>query len=84
MKNFTAKFGVKFAVLLLSMLGLVAGAFGQIMPSADAYTNSAAPTTNYGANVLLDVDGAAQAAYIQFNLASIPASSPSWRGTAHW
>ncbi len=52
-------------------------AYGQITPSADAYTNSAAPATNYGANVLLDVDGATQAAYIQFNLASIPATYTS-------
>ena len=68
---------MKFAVLLLSTLGLLAGAFGQITPSADAYTNSAAPGTNYGANVLLDVNGATQAAYIQFNLAPIPATYTS-------
>src|SRR5208282_5475583 len=67
MKNLKAQ----FAVLLLSTVCLLTGAFGQITPSADAYTNSAAPATNYGANVLLDVNGATQAAYIQFNLASI-------------
>jgi hypothetical protein len=61
---FTLAFGVSLA-------------YGQITPSADAYTNSASPTTNYGANVLLDVDGATQAAYIQFNLASIPSTYTS-------
>jgi hypothetical protein len=49
-------------------------AYGQITPSADAYTNSAAPSTNYGAGVLLNVNGATQAAYIQFNLSAIPSS----------
>jgi TGF-beta propeptide len=47
----------------------------QITPSQDAYTNSAAPTTNYGAKTLLDVDGATQITYIQFNLSSIPADA---------
>ena len=67
----------KFAILVLSALSLLAGAYGQITPSADAYTNSASPATNYGANTLLDVDGATQASYIQFNLASIPSSYTS-------
>jgi hypothetical protein len=42
MKNLTTK----FAVLLLSQLSLSTGAFGQITPSADSYTNTADPTTN--------------------------------------
>lgn len=50
-------------------------AFGQITPLADSYTNTAASTTNYGANVLLDVDGATQISYIQFNLSSIPSTA---------
>src|SRR5580693_3782163 len=58
-------------VLFLSLFsGLTVHA--QITPSADAYTNTADPTTNYGAKTLLDVDGATQITYIQFNLASIP------------
>src|SRR5208283_4666039 len=61
------------AVLLLSTLCLLTSAHAQITPSADAYTNTADPTTNYGSNVLLDVDGATEIAYIQFNLSSIPA-----------
>ncbi len=67
----------KFAVLLLSTLSLLTGAFGQITPSADSYTNTVDPTTNYGAKTLLDVDAATQATYIQFNLASIPSTYTS-------
>jgi len=47
----------------------------QITPSADAYTNTASPSTNYGSATTLGVDGATQIAYIQFNLASIPAGA---------
>jgi len=47
----------------------------QVTPSQDAYTNTANPSTNFGAKVLLDVDGATQTAYIQFNLASIPSGA---------
>jgi hypothetical protein len=61
-------------VLLLCMLSWV-GAFGQITPSQDAFTNTEAASTNYGANVLLDVNGAKEIVYIQFNLASIPGSA---------
>ena len=68
---------VSSAVLIFTFVFGVSLAYGQITPSADAYTNSAAPTTNYGANVLLDVNGATQATYIQFNLASIPATYTS-------
>jgi trimeric autotransporter adhesin len=63
------------AVVLL--LSLVCGTTvrAQITPSADAYTNTTTPTTNYGSKPLLDVDGATQISYIQFNLTSIPAGS---------
>ncbi|MGA9354389.1 MAG: DNRLRE domain-containing protein [Terriglobales bacterium] len=47
----------------------------QVTPSQDSFTNSADATTNYGANVLLDVDGAKEITYIQFNLASIPSGA---------
>jgi hypothetical protein len=58
-------------VILLSYIS----AHGQITPSQDAYTNSTDPTTNYGAKTLLDVDGATQITYIQFNLASTPSGA---------
>ncbi|MGB0047892.1 MAG: DNRLRE domain-containing protein, partial [Terriglobales bacterium] len=50
-------------------------AHAQVTPSQDSFTNSADATTNYGANVLLDVNGAKELAYIQFDLASIPSSA---------
>jgi TGF-beta propeptide len=62
----------QLAVLLLSALPLLTSAHAQITPLGDAFTNTADPTTNYGANVLLDVDGASEISYIQFNLSSIP------------
>jgi hypothetical protein len=61
-------------VLTLSLLART-GAHAQITPSADSYTNTVDPTTNYGAKTLLDVDGASQITYIQFNLASIPSTA---------
>jgi len=64
------------AGLVLFILLLSAVIHAQITPLGDSYTNSAAPTTNYGAKTLLDVDGATQITYIQFNLApSGPASA---------
>jgi hypothetical protein len=66
----------KFALLLLSTLGFFAGAHAQLTPSADAYTNTATPTKNFGAATLLDVESS-QTAYIQFNLSSIPAGYTS-------
>jgi Kelch motif len=47
----------------------------QITPSADSYTNSATPTTNYGSKPLLDVDAASQITYLQFDLSSIPSGA---------
>jgi hypothetical protein len=61
-------------VFTLSLLAWT-GAYAQITPSADSYTNTVDPTTNYGAKTLLDVDGASQITYIQFNLASIPSTT---------
>jgi TGF-beta propeptide len=73
MKRLTAK------TRLVSLLGLLvflwSAAYAQITPSADSYTNTVDPTTNYGAKTLLDVDGASQITYIQFNLASIPTTA---------
>jgi hypothetical protein len=61
-------------VLSLSLFTWTA-AHAQITPLGDSYINTADPTTNYGAATLLDVDGAKQTTYIQFNLASIPATA---------
>jgi trimeric autotransporter adhesin len=59
--------------LLISLVCLLSGAYAQLTPSADAYTSTAAPTTNYGAKTLLDVESASQTTYIRFDLSSIPA-----------
>jgi hypothetical protein len=60
--------------LCFVFFGLI-GTHAQIPPSQDAFTNSGDPTTNYGANVLLEVDGASEISYIEFNLASIPSGA---------
>lgn len=57
---------------LLSLILLTCTAYGQLTPTGDAYTNTADPTTNYGAQKLLDVESASQTTYIQLNLSSIP------------
>jgi len=36
----------RLAVLLLFTLCLLTGAYGQLTPSGDSYTNAALPTTN--------------------------------------
>jgi hypothetical protein len=62
-----------FLIAALSLIAVSASA--QITPLGDSYTNTAAPTTKYGANVLLDVDGASEITYIQFPLSSIPSGA---------
>ena len=64
-------------LLVFTFVFGVSLAYGQITPSADSYTNTADSTTNYGTKTVLDVDGATQTAYIQFNLASIPSTYTS-------
>jgi len=63
------------AALALLVLFLPGVSQGQITPSADSYTNTADPNTNYGAKTLLDVDAATQITYIQFPLSSIPSAA---------
>jgi len=75
MKHLIAQ--LRLVSLLSFVLLALTTAFGQITPSGDAYTNTVDPTTNYGAKILLDVDAATQTTYIQFNLASIPATYTS-------
>src|SRR5580658_6014453 len=79
MKNSKAqpRFVALLSLILLAWMTITmtTTAYAQITPLGDAYTNTADPTTNYGAKTLLDVDGATQITYIQFNLASIPATA---------
>jgi TGF-beta propeptide len=66
---------LRLASLLSLILLAWASAHAQLTPSQDSYTSSTDPTTNYGSNVLLYVDGAKETTYIQFNLASIPSGA---------
>ena len=74
MKNLRTQLHVA-SLLSLILLGWTA-AYGQLTPSGDAYTNSAAPTTNYGAATTLNVEST-QTSYITFDLSSIPAGYTS-------
>jgi hypothetical protein len=76
-ENIMKNLKTQLAVLLLSLLCSLTVAYGQLTPSQDAYTNTADPTTNYGAKTLLDVESASQTTYIQFNLSSIPSGYTS-------
>ncbi len=83
MKNLKAQRRFVSLLSLILLAGLMmtitttmtTSAYAQITPLGDSYTNTADPTTNYGAKTLLDVDGATQITYIQFNLASVPATA---------
>jgi hypothetical protein len=66
---------LRLASLLSLILLTWTAAHAQVTPSQDSFTNNADATTNYGANVLLDVNGAKEIAYIQFDLASIPSGA---------
>jgi hypothetical protein len=67
---FARKCNLGAALMLVLLMATVAHA--QLTPIGDAYTNTADPTTNYGAKTVLDVESASQTSYIQFNLSSIP------------
>src|SRR5271167_1126898 len=67
---FARKCNLGAALMLALLVATVAHA--QLTPSGDSYTNTADPTTNYGAKTVLDVESASQTTYIQFNLSSIP------------
>jgi hypothetical protein len=70
MKNLTTQLRLTSLLSLIVLAGTAA--YCQITPLGDTYTNSAAATTNYGAQKTLDVDAAKEITYIQFNLASVP------------
>jgi len=74
MKNSTLH--LCMASLLSLILLACTAAYGQLTPSGDSYTNTAASTTNYGAKTLLDVESS-QTTFIQFDLSSIPSGYTS-------
>jgi hypothetical protein len=63
---------VSSTALIFAFVFGVSIAHAQITPSADAYSNTASPTTNFGTAATLDVKSASQTAYIQFDLSAIP------------
>jgi hypothetical protein len=73
MKNLSSR----LLVLMLCLICLLSAGYAQLTPSADSYTNTVDPTTNFGAKTLLDVESASQAAYIRFDLSAIPADYSS-------
>ena len=75
MQQFVGKLQLPLALVLFLSLFSWTAAYAQITPLGDSYTDTADPTTNNGAKTLLDVDGATQIGYVQFNLASIPAGA---------
>ena len=60
------------AAVLMFLLFIATVAYAQFTPSDDAYINSAAPTTNYGAAKPLDLSSAADTAFIRFDLTAVP------------
>jgi hypothetical protein len=74
MKNLTTQ--LRLASLLALILLACTATYGQLTPVGDSYTNTATPTTNYGAKTLLDVEST-QTTFIQFNLESIPSGYTS-------
>ena len=74
MKNLTLQ--LRLASLLSLILLACMAAYGQLTPVGDSYTNTAATTTNYGAQKLLDVEST-QTTFIQFDLSAIPAGYTS-------
>ncbi len=65
------KLQTQLAVLLVSTLALLTGAYAQITPSADTYISTATPSTNFGAKTLLYVESS-QTTFIRFDLDAIP------------
>jgi hypothetical protein len=55
------------------MLAALSAAYGQYTPTDDAYTNTAAPTTNFGAATTLAVVNPSQTSFVIFDLSSVPA-----------
>jgi uncharacterized repeat protein (TIGR03803 family) len=71
MKNLKTQ--LRLALGLSLILVACTGAYSQLTPSADAFTNTATPTSNFGAAATLNVESSSQTAYIQFDLSAIPA-----------
>jgi hypothetical protein len=67
---------LRLVVAVLACFLPVVPAVAQFTPSADSYTLSTKPNTNYGSAVLMFVAGSTESTYIQFDLSAIPAGPP--------
>lgn len=67
-----ANLAAKLCAAVLLTLGTLPVS-AQLTPSDDAYTNTASPSSNFGAKPLLDVQSASQNTYILFDLSPLPA-----------
>ncbi len=59
-------------LFVLALTCVLNRAYGQITPRADAYTNTASPTSNFGSAGTLNVVSASETAYVQFDLSAVP------------
>jgi hypothetical protein len=66
----TTKCSLGAAFVFILLAATLADA--QLTPSDDAYVNSAAPTTNYGAATTLNLQSAADTTFIRFDLTAVP------------
>lgn len=64
-----------FAVVLATLC-VTSTAFAQLSPTDDSFTNANQPTTNFGGNVGLKLDGSTtKNVYIRFDLSGLPAGT---------
>ena len=68
---------ISSAVLFFTFVFGASLAYGQFTPSADSYTNTASPATNYGTAVTINVESASQTSYIEFDLSAFPPAIPA-------
>src|SRR4029077_250865 len=70
---------VRIAVLLALVVAIPALPFSvlaQLPPTDDSFTNSNLPTTNFGSNAALKLDGTvSKNVYIRFDLSRLPAGT---------
>jgi len=63
-------------VVVLAILSFTSSAAAQLSPTDDSFTNANQPTTNFGSNVALKLDGSANKnVYIRFDLSGLPAGT---------
>ena len=62
------------ALAMMLVLFLATMTYAQFTPSDDAYVNSAAATTNYGAATTLNLSSATDTAFVRFDLTAVPAT----------